>query len=44
MAKPIIVLSTADLVSRYNARAAVIAAIPNPNQWYGVYYDGTWRA
>ena len=34
----------ADLVSRYNARAAVIAAIPNPNQWYGVYYDGTWSA
>lgn len=39
-----VVAIKADLVSRYNARAAKIAAMTNPNQWYGVYYDGTWSA
>jgi hypothetical protein len=29
----------ADLVARYNARAAAFAAKQNPNQFYGVFFD-----
>lgn len=33
------------LIAMYNVRAAEIAALPNPNQFYGVFYDGTvWSA
>jgi hypothetical protein len=33
-------------VNAYNARAAVIAALPNPNQFYGVFFDSVtgWSA
>ena len=33
----------ADLISRYTARQNEIAARPNPNQFYGAFWDGaTW--
>ena len=31
----------AELESRYATRAANLAALPNPNQYYGIYWDGT---
>lgn len=36
----------ADLVSRYNARQAQVTARPNPNQFYGVFFDSVsgWSA
>jgi hypothetical protein len=35
-----------DLVSKWNARAAQIAARPNPNQFFGVFFDSVsgWSA
>lgn len=36
----------ADLVSKYNARAAQLASQQNPNQFYGVFFDSAtgWSA
>ena len=36
----------ADLVSRFTARQAQIAALPNPNQFFGVFFDSAtgWSA
>lgn len=35
----------ADLLSRYGIRATAILNLPDPNQYYGIFYDGSvWSA
>ena len=31
------------LVNVYNVRSTAISALPNPNTFYGSFYDGTWN-